>query len=149
MIQNPSVNWLKISYGLRGGDSSWVYFAEWISSVEGLAALSDNLININGATGELFLNGENIISENLYQFIEATIDENRQEIPHIWEFNGNLSGFVNYRNTKVTPTNVHDTDYMPHIKFLISRFNYEYSNSPILFRHTQTVNISESIKSLG
>ena len=128
------------------GESSWVYFAEWISSVEGLAALSDNLININGATGELFLNGENIISENLYQFIEATIDENRQEIPHIWEFNGNLSGFVNYRNTKVTPTNVHDTDYMPHIKFLISRFNYEYSNSPILFRHTQTVNIGESIK---
>ena len=128
------------------GDSSWVYFAEWISSVEGLAALSDNLININGATGELFLNGENIISENLYQFIEATVDENRQEIPHIWEFNGNLSGFVNYRNTKVTPTNVHDTDYMPHIKFLISRFNYEYSNSPILFRHTRTANISESIK---
>ena len=113
------------------GVPNWIYFAEWLTQQGGLDALSDNFMTINGATGEIFLNGQNIISENLYQFISCMVDENRQEIQHIWEYDGNLAGFINYRNTKVTPSNDHDTDYMPHLKFLIARYNLENPNTSI------------------
>ena len=90
---------------------------------------------------------ENLNAENLYVFISAMTDENRQEIQHVWEYEGTLEGFINYRNTKVTKTNKHDTDYMPHLKFLVSRYNLENPNTSILFRHTQTANIENSLRS--
>ena len=131
---------------ISGGVANWMYFAKWLSEEGGLDALNDNFMTINAATGEIFLNGENIISENLYRFISCMVDENRQEIQHIWEYGGNLAGFINYRNTKVTSSNDHDTDYMPHLKFLIARYNLENPNTSIFFRHTQTADIKESIR---
>ena len=58
----------------------------------------------------------------------------------------NLAGFVSYRNTKVTTNNEHDTDYMSHLKFLLSRFNLENPNTSIFFRHSGTADIKQSIR---
>ena len=127
------------------GDINWQFFAEWLTENE--QTLSENYIEINSSTGEIYLNGENLNAENLYDFASAMTDENREEIQHIWEYEGNLKGFIKYRNTKVTVTNEHDTDYMPHLKFLVSRYNVENPNTSILFRHTQVANIDNSIRS--
>ena len=60
---------------VANGVPNWIYFAEWLTQQGGLDALSDNFMTI--LTGEIFLNGQNIISENLYQFISCMVDENR------------------------------------------------------------------------
>ena len=112
-----SDNIIKVANGI----ANWRYFAEWLTSDSGLSTLNENFMIINAATGEIFLNGDNLNAENLYHFISNMVDESREEIQNIWEYDGNLAGFVSYRNTKVTTYNEHDTDYMPHLKFLLSR----------------------------
>ena len=106
-----------------------------------------SLNHLNHNSGEIYLNGDNINAENLYQFVSGMTDNDREEIQNIWEYGGNLAGFIRYRETKMTHENEDDVDYMPHLKFLVSRFNSVNSNSTIWFRNSEIVNkISTNIK---
>ena len=126
---------------------NWSKFAEWITVGGGVSVLVDNNLIINPNSGEIYLNGDNLNTENLYQFATVMTDKDREEIQNIWEYDGNLAGFIRYRETKMSYENENDVDYMPHLKYLVSRFNSVNVNSTILFRNSEIANkISANIK---
>ena len=77
--------------------------------------------------GQLYVDGRLIPSENIIDFISNMNNTRMMTIPHRWQYERDLSQFIDYLNSlDVDNNNMSDVMSYPYFKYLISRYN-EYS----------------------